>query len=450
MRGKTLSIFLAILAVTVFATSVWAATAKVLHNFTGTDGANPSGGLIFDASGNLYGTTYYGGSGSCYDGNGHGCGTVFELTPKAGGGWAEKVLRNFSYNNQGGIYPSDGLIFDAQGNLYGTTGRGGGNQGGAVFELSRKAGGGWTEKVLYSFAANPMDRYWPRAGLIFDSSGNLYGTTYYGGYGISCHDGAGHGCGTVFELKPKAGGGWTEKILHRFNGNGDEGIWPAAKLIFDASGNLYGTTVEGGGGHGGYGTVFELKPTVGGGWGFKVLHSFNGGGHDGNTPSDSVIFDAFGNLYGTTYYGPPQGYNGPCHDGTDLGCGTVFELTPKVVSGWTGGSWTEKILHFFNSQGKDGFHPVSRFISDAFGNLYSTTAAGGANDEGTVFEMTRKAGGGWAEKVLHNFNYTDGSAPDALIFAASGNLYGTTYYGGNGNCQNGGGSGCGAVFEITP
>jgi uncharacterized repeat protein (TIGR03803 family) len=320
MRGKTLSIFLAILAVTVFVTSAWAVTEKVLHNFNGTGGAYPSG-MIFDASGNLYGTTYYGGSGSCYDGNGHGCGTVFELTPKAGGGW-------------------------------------------------------------------------------------------------------------------------TEKLLHRFKGNTYDGIAPVASLIFDASGNLYGTTSSGG--PYGHGTVFELTPKVGGGWTEKILHSFNNG-KDGNYPFASLTFDASGNLFGTTYYGPPQGYNGPCLDGHDLGCGTVFELTPEA-----GGGWTEKIVHFFKSNGKDGFHPGANLIFDAFGNLCGATALGGANDNGTVFEMTPKAGGGWTEKVLYSFNYKDGFAPGALIFDASGNLYGTTEYGGNGSCQNGGGGGCGTVFEITP
>jgi uncharacterized repeat protein (TIGR03803 family) len=438
MRRKTvfiLGVTLAILATTVLSTSAWAVREKLLHNFNGKNGASPKG-LIFDASGNLYGTTYYGGTGLCWDGYGLGCGTVFELTPKSGGGWSEKVLHDFTNNNNqdGGVYPSDGVIFDASGNLYGTTGHGGVHTYGTVFELMPKTGGGWTEKVLYSFKAD-KDGWWPSAGMVFDSSGNLYGTTYYGG-GISCSDGRGRGCGTVFELTPASGGGWTEKILHRFNGNYSEGVGPRASLIFDSSGNLYGTTSNGG-------TVFELTPKLGGEWGLKVLHTFGRNGKDGNNPAGSLIFDASGNLYGTTSDGPPQGYNGPCYDGTDLGCGVVFELTPKVAGGWT-----EKILHYFKSDGKDGYHPSTNLIFDSSGNLYSTTSRGGPNDNGTVFEMTRDGDGNWMESVLHSFDYKNGFGPDALIFDASGNLFGTTWGGGSGNCSMRGG--CGTVFELIP
>src|SRR5262249_26193633 len=155
-----------------------------------------------------------------------------------------------------------------------------------------------------------------------------------------------------------------------FSGDGSQGIWPSASLIFDASGDLYGTTTQG---RFDYGTVFELTPKAGGRWAFKVLHTFKR--RDGNTPRANLIFDTSGNLYGTTYYGPAQSYGGPCHDGTDLGCGTAFELTPK-----TGGGWTENILHHFKSNGNDGFHPSTSLIFDASGNFYGTTAWGGVSD----------------------------------------------------------------------
>jgi uncharacterized repeat protein (TIGR03803 family) len=216
----------------------------VLHNFQSNfrDGFNPDAGLIFDGSGNLYGTTFYGGP--------TGGGTVFELTPKAGGGWTEKILHSFGGKGDGSE-PRAGLIFDGSGNLYGTTSSGGSDGYGAVFELTPKAGGGWTEKLLHSFIVNGKnDGNSPVSGLVLDSSGNLYGTTQYGGT---------YYVGTVFELTPKAGGGWTEKIVHNFDSNNHkDGYSPVAGLIIDATGNLFGTTYSGG--TYGYGTVFGIKP----------------------------------------------------------------------------------------------------------------------------------------------------------------------------------------------
>jgi uncharacterized repeat protein (TIGR03803 family) len=413
MRGKRLSIglraALAIFTATLFVTSTWAAAQeRVLHSFNlnGADGYYPSAGLIFDAAGNLYGTTRVGTD---------SYGTVFELTPAAGGGWTETVLHNFGYGTDGAT-PYAGLIFDAAGNLYGTTQYGGTYGVGTVFELTPAAGGGWTETVLHNFG-NGADGSTPFAGLIFDAAGNLYGTTYQGGTYLY---------GTVFELTPAGGGSWTEKVLHNF-GNGTDGAAPYAGLIFDAAGNLYGTTYQGGT-YSSSGTVFELTPAAGGGWTETVLHNFNYNGTDGNYPYAGLIFDAAGNLYGTTYQGGTYFY------------GTVFELTPTA-----GGGWTEKVLYSFNNNGADGYYPQAGLILDAAGNLYGTTSYGGTYSYGTVFELTPTAGGGWTEKVLHNFNYngTDGNYPYAgLIFDAAGNLYGTTYQGGT--------YGYGTVFEFTP
>src|ERR1019366_2578878 len=311
MRGKRLSIglraALAIFTAILFVTSIWAAAEeKVLHNFNndGTDGYYPEVGLIVDAAGNLYGTTTAGGA--------YNSGTGFELTPAAGGGWTETVLHNFG-NGTDGATPYAGLIFDAAGNLYGTTQYGGTYGVGTVFELTPAGGGSWTEKVLYSFNHNGADGGVPAAGLIFDAAGNLYGTTVNGGTGSNCV----LGCGTVFELTPAAGGGWTEQVLHSFNNNGADGSTPFAGLIFDAAGNLYGTTFAGG--TYGYGTVFELTPAAGGGWTETVLHNF-GNGTDGTAPYAGLIFDAAGNLYGTTFVGGTYGY------------GTVFEVTPVSVA----------------------------------------------------------------------------------------------------------------------
>jgi uncharacterized repeat protein (TIGR03803 family) len=313
-----------------------------------------------DSSGNLYGTTSQGGA--------YYAGTAFELLPTADGNWTQTVLHEFGSSTADGILPSSGLIFDASGNLDGTTSIGGTYNTGTVFRLSPQGGGGWTETILHTFGYKDGER--PYGDVIFDAAGNLYGTTAAGGY---------QGQGTVFELEPAAGGGWTEKILHSFNrGHGHDGTYPTYGVIFDTAGNLYGATTYGGayGGTNGGGTVFELTRTAGG-WTEKVLHSF--GGMDGYQPYGGVIFDAAGNLYGTTAYGGKGGEK--CNNGVGAnGCGTLFELTPQPD-----GTWTETVLHFFG-QGKDVSDPYGSLIFDASGNLYGT-GGGGAYGWGAVFEF---------------------------------------------------------------
>src|SRR5580700_9971470 len=323
----------------------------------------------------------------------------------------EKVLHSF--NGKNGSTPYAGLIFDTAGNLYGTTFSGGAYGDGTVFELTPEAGGGWTETVLHSFNGN--DGSAPYAGLIFDTAGNLYGTTFSGGA---------YGDGTVFELTPEAGGGWTGTVLHAFDGN--DGQFTYAGLIFDTTGNLYGTTLYGGA-HGN-GTVFELTPEVSGSWTETILHNFSDSTTDGIglNPYAGLIFDAAGNLYGTTEEG-------------SYGYGSVFELTPKA-----GGQWTAKLLLPFGWYGKDGKYPAASLIFDAAGNLYSTTHGGGAYVSGTVFELNPEAPY-HSQTILHSFddNGRDGVNPYAgVIFDGSGNLYGTTL--------GGGAFSQGTVFEITP
>jgi uncharacterized repeat protein (TIGR03803 family) len=232
---------------------------------------------------------------------------VFQLAPSAGGGWTERVLHDFNPKSNDGSEPYGGVIFDAAGNLYGTTVYGGPYDYGTVFELT-PTGGNWTEKLLHTFNKNGKDGYWPSAGLLLDAAGNLYSTTYAGGA---------YGFGTVFEMTPTAAGGWTERSLHNFKSNVDstkDGASPDAGLIFDGAGDLYGTTYAGGAY--GSGTVFELLPAAGGRWSAKVLHMFNPGGNDGYQPQAALIFDAAGNLYGTTTRGGSHGF------------GIVFEVTP--------------------------------------------------------------------------------------------------------------------------
>jgi uncharacterized repeat protein (TIGR03803 family) len=395
---------------------------KLIHRFSERNGAYPAAGLIFDAAGNLYGTTAFGGN---YTG-----GTVFQLTPGKNGKWSGKVLHSFGARNDG-INPRASLIFDASGNLYGTTsngGRYGGAQyGGTVFELTPNAGSDkWTEKVLHNFGAG-RDGANPSASLLFDAAGNLYGTTATGGNFTACN----LGCGTVFELVPGADGKWTEKVLHRFDSKDGDG--PNASLIFDEAGNIFGTTTYGGAGPctseqgaKGCGTVFKLTPGANGDRTETVLCDFSSY-NDGEGPSASLIFDAAGNLYGTTeYYG--QGSEG-----------TVFELMPQAD-----GSWKETVLYDFDNS--NGAIPLANLVFDAAGNLYGTTYYGINSDAGIVFELTRK-GGTWTETVLHDFcalrGCTDGYEPQAgVILDTSGNIYGTATQGGLYNY--------GVVFEIMP
>lgn len=398
-------------------------TINVLYSFAnnGTDGFNPVAGLVSDAAGNLYGTTNFGGTA--------GEGTVFELSPQTGGGWTEKILHSFANNGKDGTRPYSGLIFDAKGNLYGTTSSGGAFGRGTVFEMSPKVGGGWSEKAIYSFR-RLVDGYGPIGGLVFDASGNLYGTTMNGGANGPCN--GAQTCGIVFELSPtKTGAPWKEKILLNFDHT--DGQYPEASLTFDSAGNLYGTTNAGGTSSGG--VVFELTPSAGGTWTETVLYNFGATATDAAFPNSSnVVFDSAGNLYGTTAGG------GTSH------VGTVFELSPS-----SGGSWTEKILHdFIYNHGADGKGPLAGVILDGSGNLYGTTPAGGSGACGVVgcgiiFKLTPSSGGAWTESV-YSFSFTFPHAQQGpaggLIFGPSGNLYGTTY--------NEGANGDGTVFEFVP
>jgi uncharacterized repeat protein (TIGR03803 family) len=279
-------------------------TESVIYNFCSvgedcSDGRFPLASLVFDAAGNLFGTTS-GGGGVL------GWGVVFKLTRNSKGGWSESVIHQFSDDN--GQFPYAGLIFDQAGNLYGTTEMGGG--GGDVFKLTPSSNGKWTESVIYTFLGRGVgDGSLPYAGVIFDQAGNLYGTTYEGGK---------YGCGSVFQLVPNSGGSWTESVLHSFSCKGAAGTFPKAGLAVDQAGSLYGTTFYGGNlsicNNVGCGVVFKLAPNSTGGWSETVLHYFNGVA--GALPASDMVFDAAGNLYGTS-----------SGDGGST-VGSVFEITP--------------------------------------------------------------------------------------------------------------------------
>jgi uncharacterized repeat protein (TIGR03803 family) len=282
-------------------------TETILYNFMGgIAGVDPNGGLIFDQAGNLYGAAGGGNGNPRQCNGGTDCGVVFKLTPGAMGMWTGQLLYSFKAYGSDGMDPHGGVTFDGQGNLYGTTYLGGANGQGTVYELKHAQNGTWTESLIHSFANDENGRA-PLAGLILDNAGNVYGTTWRAGAADA---------GTVFELSPASGGTWIFKLLHTFSGLQDVGN-PVAGLIFDPAGNLYGTGEGGGYEWPSVGIVFKLTPKTDGHWKETVLYHF-GGGPDGGYPTDSLVFDAAGNLYGTALDGGNTGCN--------YGCGVVFEV----------------------------------------------------------------------------------------------------------------------------
>jgi uncharacterized repeat protein (TIGR03803 family) len=396
--------------------AAWAQTESVLYSFCAQnsciDGANPLAGLVFDQEGNLYGTTNKGGA--------YNDGAVFKLTPKG----KETVLYSFCAQNNctDGAFPYAGLVFDQEGNLYGTTFGGGAYENGTVFKLTPEG----SETVLYSFCAQKgcTDGTGPEATLVLGKGGNLYGTTQAGGA---------YKYGVVFKLTPKG----KEIVLYSFcaqNGctDGDE---PSSGLVFDKERNLYGTTMIGGAYTNcnvysdGCGTVFKLTPKGS----ETVLYSFCAqiGCADGRYPQAGLVFDKRRNLYGTAY----EGGNSSCDDNN--GCGVVFKLTPEG---------RQAVLHTFCVQKgcPDGEYPEAGLVFDQKGNLYGTTYYGGAYGAGVVFKLTPKG----KEIVLYSFcaqnGCPDGANPLAgLVLDQQGNLYGTTYYGGAYKDS-------GVVFKLTP
>jgi uncharacterized repeat protein (TIGR03803 family) len=411
-----------------------------LFRFKGSDGYSSTAGLVEDAAGNLYGTTLNGGVSSdreCLKAG--GCGVVFELAPGPNGAWTEAVVHSFTFAKTDGCFPFAGVIVDGGGNLYGATEGCGAFGLGAVFELSPGPDGAWTETLLYSFAGGPADGAVPLGGLLMGADGKLYGTTGYGGTSIdssACDNKPlPNGCGTVFELTPRADGRWNEKVLYNFAGGSTDGATPPAGVTMDATGNLYGVTKFG---DSFQGTVYQLKPGKGGVWTETVLHKFPDGLKDGTYPVGVPALDARGNLFGVT------------EGGGRKELGTIWEIAPAKQGGWT-----ESVLYTFGEAGpSDANAPYSGVILDANGNLYGTTSAGGGGCQGfgcgTVYVLdgeTRKL------TRLVDFDDTATNSPEGpLLMDAQGNLYGTTAFGGataNPNCQ-GVLRGCGTVFKLAP
>ncbi|OAF17572.1 beta strand repeat-containing protein [Bradyrhizobium neotropicale] len=370
--------------------------------FNGTNGSAPEfGNLIFDSNGNLFGTTLRGGA--------YGYGTVFEI-PKTANGYASAPTVLVSFTSSNGAYPSGSLLADANGNLFGTTVSGGAAGQGTVFEIAKTDSGyANAPTTLVSFTSANAS---PNGGLIADANGNLFGTTSSGGP---------NNAGTVFEIA-KTANGYASAPTTLINFNYSNGGNPSGSLIADANGNLFGTTSSGGASASG--TVFEIAKTANGYASTPTtLVSFNGRSN-GAQPRGSLIMDANGNLFGTTNRGGANQY------------GTVFEIA-KSANGYASAPTT---LASFDSQG--GVYPYGGLIMDANGNLYGTTSDGGGSFDGAIFEIAKTANG-YSSNVttLLSFRTNNSAYPTGgLIADANGNLYGTTMGISGAN---------GTVFEIS-
>jgi uncharacterized repeat protein (TIGR03803 family) len=385
-----------------------APSEQVLYSFAdGMDGGGPDSRLVFDRSGNVFGTAHFGGITSCGGQVGGGCGVVFKLTPAPSPPWTETTLHAFADGSDGG-FPNAGVILDRKGNVYGTASTGGSNTCsigcGLVFELL--AGSGYTETVLHTFTG--VDGQFPNAVLLAGSDGNLYTTTWFGGA---------HGSGTVVQLVP-GGNGWTENVLYSFMGTTD-GLGPAAGVVQNARGDVFGTTYP----YDGYndGVVYELTHNKKGTWKDHTLLSF-GNGTGGSDPYAGLVAGGDGSFFGTTI------------EGGSTGDGVIFELVPRP-----NGTWKERVLHTFS--GADGATPYSGLSLDKSGNLFGATLFGGSGNAGTLYEMLRGKHG-YTFTPLYSFTGgADGKYPQAEpIVGHDGNLYGTA--------EEGGTSGNGVVYEL--
>lgn len=409
-----------------------AQTYQVLYRFTGgADGYYPTSGVVFDRAGNLYGGVSYGGNytSSCdYEGRQTGCGLIYKMSHH-GSGWTFNLLASF--NGANGYNPAQLITVAPDGSLYGTTLAGGagdcnssGPGCGAVFRLQPPAtfcasvSCPWTVTDPHLFVGPPKDGSFPNGGsLARDSSGNLYGTTEFGGL---------YGAGIVYELSPTSNG-WTMSVLYNFSGGLGDGANPPSGVVFDTAGNLYGVTFEGGAEDSG--TVYQLAHTESG-WTEHVLYSFTGQ-TDGGDPWGQPVIDSSGNLYGTTR---SFGFNSG---------GTVWELSPE------NGNWNFSVLYGLTGGSFGG--PIEALLMDGAGNLYGAAVNDGAHQYGSVFKLS-PSNGGWNYTDLYDFTGgSDGGLPySGVSMDSAGNLFGITDVGGSSGQGCSAGSGCGVVWEIMP
>ena len=406
MRFSLLFLLLATASLTAYAQPPF----KMLHAFgSGSDAGGLWSSLVFDQQGNIYGSSSGGGA--------YGDGAVFQLSPGQNGEWNEAVLYSFPSSPDDGAVAWGGPAVDGSGNVYGTTQVGGLYAHGIAFRLSPTPSG-WTETILHNFAAPGDPTCCPYGSITLDEYGDVLGVGY-----------------SAFALSPGPSG-WTESILHSFADENGDGYGTQAGLVLDAAGDIVSTTRFGGGEPtcpaNTCGTVYELQP-VAGTWKEHILHRFGSFAGDGEVlSSGELAIDTTGNLYGST----TEGGANVC---VDVGCGTIFKITRAQAS--TGVVGIETILYSF-AGGASGFNPGGSVIIDGTGNLYGTTVSGGSPQCqcGVVYELSPK-NGAWKYTVLHTFTGSDGAQPDAnMTFGPDGNLYGTTATGGT--------YGAGVVFEI--
>jgi uncharacterized repeat protein (TIGR03803 family) len=321
----------------------------VLYSFTGgADGGEPYKGVTLDRKGNLYGTAVTGGSGNCEG----GCGVVYKLS-NIGGTWTQTVIHAFT-GGADGSGPGARVTVDGAGNIYGMAPTGGAYGLGTIYKIHQASNRAWVFGVLHAFTGG-TDGATGSAGRMILRDGRLYGAVTAGGR---------YGSGVVFELNAGGFGERDLKILYAFRGQPD-GSFPYGALLFDQSGNIYGTTYYGGAN--GIGAVYKLSPQPVGEWTEEVIYSFQQG-TDGNSPISNLVFDKAGNLYGTTSEG-------------GLGRGVIFKLAPVG-----GGNWTETVVHAFEGPPDGGF-AYNGMVVDAFGNFYGATVHGGENDDGSVYNF---------------------------------------------------------------
>lgn len=397
------SCLLAAVAILILATLAWASPQQIiLYAFTGgTDGRNPYGLLTFDAAGNIYGTASGGGD--------YGHGVVFQLTPDAGG-WNYSVLYGFR-GTPDGDSPLGQVVFDPAGNIYGTTLAGGLYNCGTVYKLSPYYGR-WSETVLYNFACYGKTGSNPQSGLALDAEGSLYGTTMWGGTPTGCFN---QGCGTVFKLKPMAGKPWKLSLLHSFQGKNDGGN-PQAGITLDAAGNVYGTAM--GFGSKGFGTAYRLSygphnkiQAV-----FGLLHTF-GSVYDGANPAGGLVFDATGNAYGSTLSGGGSdgSSNGTIYQLIPTPHGRwKFDLLYTVTGDYTGGVQQNLVLDANGSlYGTGG---VGQEVVDGDGLFELSPMLSGAWNWDVVYDFPTPANGAWPQGVIldsngHFYGTANGGGP---------------------------------------
>ena len=404
MRGTYLLFVIFLTMILAISASASSPSEKNIYNFQwGNDGADPSGDLVADSAGNLYGTTIAGGGATACQNGGtqvEGCGTIFELSPPTAGHgtWTETVLYRFQGGTDGS-YPNSGLVLDSSGNLYGiATGNSTICICDVIYELTPQSDGTWVQSALYT-TYYPTN-FEPIGALALDAAGNLYGVTS-----------PTNNCGAVFELSPPVAGGtpWIETLIFQFPStrNANDLCGPIGPVVLDKSGNVYGTT-QGVTGGATTGSVYKLKPPAvpGQPWTISVLHDF-AGGDDGFQPEAGVIFHNGMNLYGTTFWG-----------GTNK-AGTVFELTPPAA-GQTG--WVKTAIFNFDPS-TSGQGPY-RIVADKAGNLFGATRFSVGGGGGEIFELSPPStqGSPWTETTL--YSWTCDCAPTGVIFDKGVALYG--------------------------